>query len=82
MLVTHVPPCTPVGQHASVLPTAHASQALQRSWFCNKRCLDIGCNAGAVSLALAERFHAQTVLGVDIDASLIEQATRQGGPLV
>ena len=51
-------------------------QVLQRQWFCNKRCMDIGCNAGAVSLELAERFHTQSMLGVDIDASLIGQARR------
>ena len=55
-------------------------QALQRQWFLNKRCLDIGCNAGAVSLDIAEQFHAQTMLGVDIDASLVEQACRSAYP--
>ena len=51
-------------------------QVLQKQWFCNKRCLDIGCNAGAVAIAIARMFHTQTVLGIDIDSSLIQHACR------
>eukprot|EP00931_Biecheleriopsis_adriatica_P023602 TRINITY_DN14872_c0_g3_i1.p1 TRINITY_DN14872_c0_g3~~TRINITY_DN14872_c0_g3_i1.p1 ORF type:complete len:355 (+),score=72.93 TRINITY_DN14872_c0_g3_i1:38-1102(+) len=36
--------------------------------------LDIGCNAGLVSLAVAQHFGARRVVGMDIDASLIEAA--------
>ncbi|KAF2107110.1 Bicoid-interacting protein 3-domain-containing protein [Lophiotrema nucula] len=39
-----------------------------------KACLDIGCNAGAVSCQLAFDFRAASVTGVDIDIERIKQA--------
>jgi len=36
--------------------------------------LDIGCNIGAVSLAVAQRYRAKRVVGVDIDEGLVEAA--------
>lgn len=51
-------------------------QIFQKQWFHNKRCLDIGCNAGFVSMAVAARFACASMLGVDIDKQLIQQACR------
>lgn len=36
--------------------------------------LDVGCNSGAVSLAVAQRYRAKRVVGVDIDEGLVEAA--------
>ena len=47
---------------------------MERSWFAGKRCLDVGCNEGLVSLAVASRFGAAAMLGLDIDASLVQRA--------
>eukprot|EP00898_Chlorokybus_atmophyticus_P000534 jgi/Chlat1/1481/Chrsp12S02075 len=40
---------------------------LQREWFEGKRLLDIGCNEGLITLAVAERFSCMEALGIDID---------------
>jgi hypothetical protein len=44
---------------------------LSRSMFEGKRCLDIGCNAGELTAAIAHRYAPQHILGVDIDGSLV-----------
>ena len=54
-----------------------AGQVLDRRWFANRRCLDIGCNEGLVTLAVATRFGAASMLGVDLDEHLIRNACRQ-----
>lgn len=51
---------------------------LERRWFASRRCLDIGCNEGLVTLAVAARFGAASMLGVDLDEHLIRNACRQG----
>lgn len=45
-------------------------------WFKGKDVLDIGCNAGHLTLALADQFQPHKILGMDIDGKLI-QAARQ-----
>lgn len=40
-----------------------------------KRCLDVGCNAGLVSLAVAAKFGTAAMLGLDIDGALVHQAS-------
>ena len=47
---------------------------LKREWFEGSRVLDIGCNAGLVSIEIAQHFNPISVEGVDIDPSLIRKA--------
>eukprot|EP00933_Yihiella_yeosuensis_P033758 TRINITY_DN27398_c1_g1_i1.p1 TRINITY_DN27398_c1_g1~~TRINITY_DN27398_c1_g1_i1.p1 ORF type:complete len:410 (-),score=112.26 TRINITY_DN27398_c1_g1_i1:57-1286(-) len=47
---------------------------LGKKFFKNKEVLDIGCNAGLVSLAVAHHFGARRVVGMDIDKNLIQAA--------
>lgn len=49
-------------------------QCFERSWFANRRCLDVGCNEGLVTLALATRFGCRSMMGVDIDEHLVRKA--------
>merc|ERR1719215_2123258 len=42
--------------------------------FLDKEVLDIGCNAGLVSLAVSRCFGARRVVGIDIDANLVDAA--------
>lgn len=51
-------------------------QHFDPSWFKGKDVLDIGCNVGHITLAVAEHFHPHKILGMDIDGKLI-QAARQ-----
>lgn len=48
----------------------------ERRWFARRRCLDVGCNEGLLTLALATRFGPRSMLGVDIDSGLIGKACR------
>ncbi|KAI3901732.1 hypothetical protein MKW92_051489, partial [Papaver armeniacum] len=47
---------------------------LKKEWFEDKDCLDIGCNQGLITIEIAKTFRCRSVLGVDIDASLVESA--------
>ena len=49
-------------------------QLLQRSWFEGRSVLDIGCNSGVITFAMAEQFAPSSILGVDIDGHLISRA--------
>ena len=49
-------------------------QVLERNWFAGKRCLDVGCNEGLVTLAVATKFGSAAMLGLDIDADLVQRA--------
>ncbi|XP_013082239.2 7SK snRNA methylphosphate capping enzyme-like [Biomphalaria glabrata] len=51
-------------------------QYFNPTWFKDKDVLDIGCNVGHITLALAEQFYPHKILGMDIDGKLI-QAARQ-----
>ena len=51
-------------------------QLFQRCWFAGRDVLDIGCNEGLVTLAVARRFGPRHVTGVDIDEVLIRKACR------
>jgi len=52
----------------------HRLLALQPEWFCGRRCLDVGCNEGLVSLTLAVKFRTASFDGVDIDGALVQCA--------
>jgi len=47
--------------------------------FVEQEVLDIGCNAGLVSLAVAHKYGARRVVGVDVDADLIDSAIAKLG---
>ncbi|KAL2555210.1 putative RNA methyltransferase [Forsythia ovata] len=49
-------------------------KALKREWFEGKKCLDIGCNSGLITIAIAKKFCCQSILGVDVDGDRIEDA--------
>ena len=45
-------------------------------WFVGKDVLDVGCNIGCVTMAVASHFDLKSIVGVDIDPKLIETARR------
>ncbi|GAA5879650.1 hypothetical protein JCM1840_000601 [Sporobolomyces johnsonii] len=45
-----------------------------KEWIKGKKVLDVGCNAGAVTIELAQRFEPARVVGVDIDSDLTRKA--------
>nr|XP_010924565.2 probable RNA methyltransferase At5g51130 [Elaeis guineensis] len=47
---------------------------MRREWFEGKDCLDIGCNQGLITIEIAKKFFCRSILGIDIDAGLIEAA--------
>ena len=49
---------------------------MEKPWFQNKQCLDIGCNEGMITLAIASHFGTASMLGVDIDRKLTGRASR------
>lgn len=49
---------------------------MEKPWFQNRNCLDIGCNEGMVTLGLVTRFGTDSMLGLDIDQVLINKACR------
>lgn len=51
---------------------------IPQDWVKGKKVLDVGCNTGAVSVELAQRFGPAKVVGVDIDPGLIRQAKTFG----
>jgi len=48
--------------------------ALRPEWFAGRRCLDVGCNEGLVTLSLAVKYRTAGFEGVDIDGSLVRRA--------
>ncbi|CAN0243435.1 unnamed protein product [Scytosiphon promiscuus] len=49
---------------------------MRRSWFEGKKCLDVGCNEGFLTLALVRSFRPRRMVGVDIDSYLVRLARR------
>ncbi|XP_073679226.1 7SK snRNA methylphosphate capping enzyme-like [Garra rufa] len=43
-------------------------------WFRGKKVLDVGCNTGHVTLAIARHWNPERILGVDIDGALVQMA--------
>lgn len=54
----------------------------RREWFASKSVLDIGCNAGHVTLCVARDFNPSTIVGIDIDPKLIALARKNVKTLV
>ncbi|KAJ3090944.1 hypothetical protein HK102_002150 [Quaeritorhiza haematococci] len=46
----------------------------QRQWFEGKRVLDVGCNAGFITINIAMLFRPRWIEGVDIDPGLVRKA--------
>ncbi|KFM78994.1 7SK snRNA methylphosphate capping enzyme, partial [Stegodyphus mimosarum] len=49
---------------------------MKKQWFKGKDVLDIGCNAGHFTLALARDFSPRCIIGIDIDDTLVKMAMR------
>ncbi|KAK2886037.1 hypothetical protein Q8A67_016874 [Cirrhinus molitorella] len=48
--------------------------AFKPEWFRGKKVLDVGCNTGHVTLAVARHWSPERILGVDIDGALVQVA--------
>ena len=51
-------------------------QSLNKEWFDGSDVLDIGCNAGNVTLMIARDFNPKSILGIDIDDELVKLARK------
>ncbi|XLS95349.1 hypothetical protein HN51_071357 [Arachis hypogaea] len=49
-------------------------ELLRKEWFEDKECLDIGCNDGTLTISIAKMFRCRSILAIDIDPELVEQA--------
>ncbi|RKP06368.1 Bicoid-interacting protein 3-domain-containing protein, partial [Thamnocephalis sphaerospora] len=49
-------------------------RALDPAWFQGRHVLDIGCNAGYVTVTIGNKYAPAHILGVDIDEELVRQA--------
>ncbi|KAK6248574.1 hypothetical protein QUC31_020139 [Theobroma cacao] len=49
-------------------------KVLKKEWFEGKDCLDIGCNSGVITIHIAKEYNCHSILGLDIDSGLIEDA--------
>ncbi|KFD70733.1 hypothetical protein M514_06034 [Trichuris suis] len=61
------------GQVALADPRMHL---LQAEWFQGCRVLDIGCNVGMLTIAIAQEFSPRHVVGIDIDPYLVYMARK------
>ncbi|KAF7632592.1 Bin3-type SAM domain-containing protein, partial [Meloidogyne graminicola] len=49
---------------------------LPKEWFIKKRILDVGCNAGHLTLEIAKQLNPSWILGIDIDDHLVGVARK------
>lgn len=49
---------------------------LREDWFRGKIVLDVGCNRGHITYAIARKFSPKFVVGIDIDAKMVDMANR------
>lgn len=54
-------------------------EMMKKEWFEKKRVMDIGCNTGVLTIGIAKKFGVRSMLGLDIDQSLIAGAKRNVG---
>lgn len=52
-------------------------RVFKKEWFEGKECLDIGCNQGLITISIAKKFHCRSILGIDIDKILVENAQKE-----
>lgn len=48
----------------------------KKEWFNQKLVLDIGCNRGYITYAIARDFSPKSIIGIDIDVKLVNMANR------
>lgn len=49
---------------------------IKKEWFNDKKCLDIGCNDGTLTLLIAVNYQPDLIEGIDIDDKLIKKAVK------
>jgi 7SK snRNA methylphosphate capping enzyme len=49
-------------------------ELLEKGWFHKKRCLDVGCNEGILTLNLVKKFRTATMTAIDLDEHLVKRA--------
>ncbi|XP_044471109.1 probable RNA methyltransferase At5g51130 [Mangifera indica] len=49
-------------------------KVFKKEWFQDKKCLDIGCNSGIITIQIAKKFRCRSILGIDIDSNRVEDA--------
>ena len=50
---------------------------LNESYFKDKKCLDIGCNTGVLTVEIAKKFDPNMIIGIDYDEDLIHVANNE-----
>ncbi|ORX60994.1 hypothetical protein BCR36DRAFT_341114 [Piromyces finnis] len=61
-------------RNKSSIPIDPRIELFNEEWFHNKKCLDVGCNSGFLTVSLAMLFEPKIIEGVDIDPHLIKKA--------
>lgn len=62
------------GYQTPILNVDPRLEAFQPEWFRGKKVLDIGCNVGHVTLAIAKNWSPTHILGLDIDGRVVHAA--------
>ncbi|GLD95492.1 hypothetical protein PINS_up004169 [Pythium insidiosum] len=63
--------------HGEVVVDDPRLAVLSKDWFAGKRGLDVGCNSGDLTVAIAKKFEPAYLLGIDVDPQLIARARGQ-----
>lgn len=61
-------------KHQGELESDPRLSVLEKEWFCGKRALDIGCNSGEFTIAIAKQLQPAYLLGIDVDPQLVSRA--------
>ena len=62
-------------RYGGVLPDPRL-HLMCEEWFYDKNVLDVGCNAGYLTLSVAKGLSPRRILGIDIDPNLIGAARK------